>query len=600
MNSNRIRNDHIGWVRNSQRLLNSLNVGYLLTDSDNIILEVNDAIIRISGYSRENLVGHRLEKFYLESDLEKLQLLEKRVGEFDDIDEFYQYEFYTRDAKGEIIPFWASISANFDENGKPVTFNNLVADISELKKTQSALENEKKLLEAVLFGIGDCVTIFSVDGNILIENPNGQTIRGKRKSPLLALNHGNEKRLNLKSGKEARNYEAKIEAVHDDKGTVFAYIETLTDTTDKIKLEKQTRELDRMRRSLRRREIESKMIGNSQAIQNVFDLILKCAEVDSNVLILGETGVGKEMAARAIHNMSQRKDQPFIAVNCGALPDSLLESELFGHVKGAFTGATTDRPGLFREASGGTLFLDEIGDISPQMQVKLLRVLQEKEVRPLGDSRTYSVDIRVITATNKDLDQLMRQEGFRTDLYYRIAVIPVTVPPLRYRGDDILLLVRHFINKYGKKAKDRSKTVSHKGQELLMRYTWPGNIRELENSIEYALAMSKSETIRSTDFPFKMFSSKNASIPDEDTRRQPDMDVVAQEMEKTQAATELKPLMRLSGPPEEEEKEVILSALNRYFGNKDVAAEALGISRVTLWRKMKKHGLSGWKYQKQT
>jgi PAS domain S-box-containing protein len=496
-------NDHIGWIRNSQKLLNSLNVGYLLTDLDNVILEVNDAIIRISGYRREDLIGRRLLEFILESDLEKLPPLEKRIGEFENIDAFYQYEFYARNPAGAIVPFLASISANLDKNGNPLTFNNMVSDISELKNAQSALENEKKLLETVLFGIGDCVTVFSVNGDILIENPKGQAIRGILKKPLLALKHANQKSL-LTVGNEIRSYDARIEAVHDEKGEVFAYVETLTDTTDRLKLEKQTQELNRIRRSFYRREMESKMIGKSPAMQNVFDLIVRCAEVDSNVLILGETGVGKEVTAMSIHNMSQRKDKPFVAVNCGALPDSLLESEFFGHVKGAFTGAISDRPGLFREASGGTLFLDEIGDISSQMQVKLLRALQEKEIRPLGDSRKYKVDVRIITATNKDLAQLMHQERFRTDLYYRIAVIPIVIPPLRERPDDILILARHFIEKCSKKSNNPLKNLSHKSQELLMRYAWPGNIRELENSIEYALAMSKSETLRSTDFPFNI------------------------------------------------------------------------------------------------
>jgi two-component system, NtrC family, response regulator PilR len=597
MDSNRAGNDHIGWIRNSQRLLNSLNVGYILTDLDNVILEINDALIRLSGYKRENFIGRRLNDFFLESDLEKLRSFDKRAGEFEDINAFFQYEWFSRNPVGEVIPILCSISANFDKNGKPVTFNNLVSDISELKKAQSALENEKKLLEAVLFGIGDCVTVFSVSGEILIKNPEGETIRGTRNKPLLALAQGNQKSLDLKVGKEIRSYDARIEAVHDEKGEIFAYVETLTNTTDRKKLEKQTQELNRIRRSMSRREMESTMIGKSQAIQKVFDLVLKCAEVDSNILILGETGVGKEMAARFIHSLSRRKEQPFVAVNCGALPDSLLESELFGHVKGAFTGAISDRSGLFREASGGILFLDEIGDISSQMQVKLLRALQEKEVRPLGDSRKYAVDVRVITATNKDLDQLMRREQFRTDLYYRIAVIPLIIPPLRDRGDDILLLARHFIEKYCKRSDHPPKIISHKSQELLMRYPWPGNIRELENSIEYALAMSKSDTLRSTDFPFNLLSGNKPSEKAGKTGDPVAINPVQAEMAKP-PVIEKTALSRLSGPTPEEEKEAILSALNNYFGNRDLAARALGISRVSLWRKMKKHGLSGWKYQK--
>ena len=600
MDSKNRPDDPFGCIGNSQRLFNSLNVGYLLTNLDNVILDMNDAMERISGYTREEMIGRHVTDFLLESQIEELRRLDKRVDEIEDANDFFQYEFNSRKANGETYTSLLSFSANFDQDGNRVSFNNLFLDISEIKQAQSDLENEKKLLEAVLFGIGDCVTVFSVEGRMLIESPNSRAIRGNRQSPLLPLVHGNEKSINLKVGKETRSYSARIKAVHDDKAEVFAFVETLTDTTDRKKLEKQTRELNRIRKSLSRREIESKMVGKSRAMEKIVDLIIRWADVDSNVLILGETGVGKEVAAKAVHNMSQRKDQPFIGVNCGALPDALLESELFGHVKGAFTGATADRPGLFREASGGTLFLDEIGDISPQMQVKLLRALQEKEIRPLGGSRTYNVDVRVITATNKDLDQLMHQGRFRADLYYRIAVIPMILPPLRERGDDILLLARHFIEKYDKNKRQKSKTISHKGQALLMHYSWPGNIRELENAIEYALAMSRSETVRSTDFPFKLLSEKKASTPVDNLKNQPAPDRVSEKKESKPDSEHKTSILRLSGPTEEEEKEAILSALNVYIGKRELAAEALGISRASLWRKMKKHGLSEWKYQKET
>lgn len=600
MNASKIGNDHIAWIRNSQRLLDSLNIGYSLTDLDNVILEVNDTLLRNTGATREDLVGRRLNDLFPEHDLELLKTIDKRVGECADIDAFFQYDFFLRSPEGEIVPYLACISANFDENGKPVTYNNLVTDIRELKKAESALANEKKLLEAVLFGIGDCVTVFSVKGDILIENPKGQEIRGDRKKPSLALTHGNQKTMDLKVGKTVRSYDARIEAVHNDKGEVFAFVETLTDKTDRIQLEKQTHELNRMIRTIGRREIESVMIGKSLAMEKVFDLILKCAEVDSNVLILGETGVGKEMAAKSIHSLSKRKDRPFVAVNCGALPDALLESELFGHVKGAFTGAISDRPGLFREASGGTLFLDEIGDVSSQMQVKLLRVLQEKEVRPLGDSRKYAVDIRVITATNKDLDHLIRQERFRSDLYYRIVVIPITLPPLRHRADDILLLARHFIEKYDKNNHGPLKNISHAAQKLLSRYSWPGNIRELENSIEYAIAMSRSDTLRSTDFPFHLSSGNK---PEEQAEKNEKQDPGLPEVEKDngfkKAESGEQQNKSLSRLMQEQERQSLLSALHAYFGNRDLAAKSLGISRVSLWRKMKRCGLSGWKYAKE-
>ncbi|MBI4832335.1 MAG: sigma 54-interacting transcriptional regulator [Candidatus Lindowbacteria bacterium] len=391
----------------------------------------------------------------------------------------------------------------------------MITDIREQKRTQAELESanrallesretiekEKRKLEAILFGIGDCVTIFDLDGNLLLSNPHGRQIRGAGSKPLLPLASGREGEFTLRTDGDERTFAGVVEAIRDDEGTPFAFVEILKDITDRVRLGEREQELARVRREMRRGVLRSEIVGVSREMEKVFDLVIRCAEVDSTVLILGETGVGKELAARAIHAQSARRDKPFVALNCGALPEALLESELFGHVKGAFTGAISDRPGLFREAQGGTLFLDEVGDLSGPLQVKLLRALQEKEIRPVGGDRSHPVDVRVVAATNRDLKDLVEHGHFRHDLYYRIAVIPFVIPPLRERTEDILPLAEHFIKKHRRRIKRPLSGLDHAAQQALRDYSWPGNIRELENAIEHAIAMAREPLITPADLP---------------------------------------------------------------------------------------------------
>ena len=243
------------------------------------------------------------------------------------------------------------------------------------------------------------------------------------------------------------------------------------------------------------------IIGKSPAMQTIFDLISRIANSPAGVLITGESGTGKELVARAIHNSSDRKNKPFIAINCSAIPDTLLESELFGHVKGSFTGAIKDKKGLFEEANGGTLFLDEIGDMEILLQAKLLRVLQEQQIRAVGGNITKNINVRIIAASNKDLLSESENGRFREDLYYRLAVIPIQMPPLRARREDIPLLASHFIQKYSSLYKSKVKSCSPEAMEKLYRATWRGNIRELENTIERAIVLSRGDRIESEDIP---------------------------------------------------------------------------------------------------
>jgi DNA-binding NtrC family response regulator len=303
------------------------------------------------------------------------------------------------------------------------------------------------------------------------------------------------------------------------------------------------------------------LIGRSRSMQNVFSLVERVGHTDVNVLILGESGTGKELVARGLHNTSDRATQPFIAINCGAIPENLLESELFGHAKGSFTGAVADKEGLFRAAHGGTLFLDEIGDMSLLLQVKLLRVLQDKKVRPVGKNEDLSVDVRIVAATHRDLRKEIAAGHFREDLYYRLAVLPIHLPPLRERREDIPLLASHFLRKYSAAHNLNVRSMKPEVLKTLMDHSWPGNIRELENSIERALVLCDGTEVKeiSLGMPHTGSSASNLSFPENWT---------LQDLERA----------------------YIEHVLLRCSGVKEKAAKVLGINRKTLYRKEKEYG----------
>ena len=302
------------------------------------------------------------------------------------------------------------------------------------------------------------------------------------------------------------------------------------------------------------------LVAQSTAMRNVLDLARRVARVDSTIIITGESGVGKERIARLVHDESPRASGPFVAINCGAVPEGLLESELFGHAKGSFTGAAQDRPGLFEAASRGTLFLDEIGEVSPAMQVKLLRTLQEHEVRRVGENRSRAVDARVLAATNRDLAAEVRAGRFRQDLYYRLRVVEIRVAPLRDRRDDILPLARTFLQACTERMGRRVTGLTPRAADQLVRYAWPGNVRELENAIERAVVLAKGTRIDVEDLPEEFGLAPPVAFYSGDVR-----------------------------PLDEVERDYILSALRANNGNRAKAAEQLKIGTATLYRKIKEY-----------
>ena len=317
-----------------------------------------------------------------------------------------------------------------------------------------------------------------------------------------------------------------------------------------------------LRRELKRAYSFSEIVGNSDAMQRVFGLVNKVAASNANILILGETGTGKELIARSIHASSGRAERPFLAVNCGALPESLLESELFGHMKGSFTGAASDKKGLLRSVGGGTLFLDEIGDMPLPLQVKLLRALQEHEVTPVGAAIPQSFDARVITATHKDLETEVAAGRFREDLFYRLNVVEINVPPLRDRREDIPLLVKHFVGKSARAQNVADKPVSRDAITSFVNYDWPGNVRELENAVERAFILSDGEIDVDT-LPVKVRGSTDSEgVRDRETFR---------------------PTL------EEIERRYVMEILEAADGDKTRAANILGVDLSTLYRKLKRY-----------
>jgi PAS domain S-box-containing protein len=392
----------------------------------------------------------------------------------------------------------------------------------------------------------DCDTCYS-------QNPQGKK---ERQCPLLWNGSVVRHRCRIRRKDGSPLYVLKNGALlRDAEGDVVGGVETLTDITDLVAKEQTIKELKDL---LSPGDGFAGIVGRSLKMRDVFALIRNAAASDAPIIIYGESGTGKELVANAVHASGSRSGGPFIKVSCAALNQSLLESELFGHVKGAFTGADRDRKGRFESANKGDLFLDEIGDIPLSTQVKLLRVLQEKEIERVGDQKPIAIDTRIIAATHRNIEHMCREGTFRNDLYYRLSVIPIRVPPLRERRDDIPLLVDHFIKTIRLRSEKEVYGVTEEAMERLMAYGWPGNVRELINVLEYAFVVCQEPVISMQHLP---------ELTGKEVHRR-DRSVV-----------------------EDGQRERLVKAMEETGGNRQRAAELLGISRVTLWKLLKKHGI---------
>jgi formate hydrogenlyase transcriptional activator len=380
-----------------------------------------------------------------------------------------------------------------------------------------------------------------------------------------------EKRMRGKDGRY-RWFVFRYNPLLNEQGRVTRWFATATDIEDRKQTEQRVRNENlALREQIDRDSMFEDIVGSSEVLRTVLRQVAKVAHSDSTVLILGETGTGKELIARAIHKRSNRGERAFIGVNCAAIPASLIASELFGHEKGAFTGATQRRLGRFEMANGGTMFLDEVGDLPPEIQIALLRVLQEREIERVGSSRPIPVDVRVLAATHRDLNALVAEGKFRQDLLYRLNVVPIEMPSLRYRAPDIPLLVEYFIDRFGKKAGKKFRTIDRKTLKLFQEYGWPGNVRELQNVIERAVILSDGDTF---------------SVDETWLKREP-----------PQVAS---PRAAFSGALLSQEKEMIEAALSESHGRisgPTGAAANLGLPTRTLDSKIKRLGINKYRFK---
>ena len=476
---------------------------------------------------------------------------------------------------------------------------------SELGDKRRQLEISNQRLEAVLDSTGDAIAMFDITGHLQFANRGyeemfelttdilkkmspeslGEHIKGYFQEPgrfeetetlLLA-----QPEKVFEEVAEVRRPERKMlyrftAPVHDIEQNVIGRIIVFRDISKEIEISQMKVEVSRLRTELEMKYAFDKIIGKSEAMKAVYALMQQAIESNITVLIQGESGTGKELVARAIHFNSPRKAGPFIDVNCAAIPESLIESELFGHERGAFTGATARRIGKFESANGGTIFLDEIADMQPLVQAKLLRVLQEREIQRVGGTGNIPISVRVIAATNKDLDAAVKAGVFREDLFYRIAGFPIPIPPLKERREDIPMLGHHFLQEYAKAADKPISGFSTGALQLLMSYDWPGNVRELENTVERAVLLEISDVLQAGNPALSdLQPTGKGYTPDSDSDSMPSLSTASAE------------ILSL----EEIEKQALVHALEVTDNNITKAAEALGINRVTIHRKLRKYNM---------
>ncbi len=555
--------------------------GLVLLDSHGRVLYANDMFRAMIGRPDGDLRGLRWADLATADTCTHLDLL---LGPPADGDIHFNIDMTAPD--GQRKTYCLTTSQVRDPEGRVGVLQNfrsmdrLRDMILELKDVNDAIQREKDRAEDVMDSIGD--GIFTVDRDLVIrsfsakmERLTGLAAADAIGRPCADVLHGTKCEADCPLRWTAA-HGAIVERCHERFAAVPGHVVPVAVTTTLLQdargevtgltaIVRDETEVEQLRRELHDPYSRHKLIGRSAAMRELVVAIETLGATDATVLITGETGTGKELVAQAIHHGSQRRGRPFVSVNCAALNDNLLESELFGHVRGAFTGAVHDRPGRFEAASGGTIFLDEIGDTTPAFQAKLLRVLQEKTFERVGDTRTRHTDVRVIAATNRDLRRLAREGGFREDLYYRLAVVPVHVPALRDRREDIPLLAEHFMEHYRPRyfagREEKFEGITSRALALLLEYDWPGNVRELEHAIEYAMISTTANRIERAFLPGPI--------------------------------RELQPAPAPAPPPApDSEAERLRQALEAHRWNASRTAQALGVSRTTLWRRMRRLGLN--------
>jgi formate hydrogenlyase transcriptional activator len=580
------------------RLVDSKIIGIFLWNLDGRILEANEAFLNITGYTRNDLLSGRLRWNEL-TPANWRDADEQRIRELQASGTVHPYEkeFFKKD--GIRVPVLVG-AANFDAaKNECVAF---VLDLSERKRAEEKLRQNEWELRRIPDAISEAVGVLTPDGKVIHANKvvldyTGMTVKDLtnadefrarlfhpddfervREMRQKAFEHGAPFEIEIRARRKDGQYRwflFRYKPLRDDEGRIIRWYATGIDIDDRKQAEERIHnENMALREEIDRTSMFEEIVGSSNALRKVLQQVAKVAPMDSTVLILGKTGTGKELIARAIHKRSKRSSRAFIRVNCAAIPSSLIASELFGHEKGAFTGALQRRLGRFESANGGTIFLDEIGELPMDTQIALLRVLQEREIERVGSSQPISVDVRVLAATNRDLKAAVAAGSFRQDLFYRLNVFPIQIPSLRERLDDIPLLVEYLIERYAKKAGKKITTIRKQTLELFQAYDWPGNIRELQNVIERAVVLCDGETFSVDETWLK---------GDQDPRAGP--------------------AVALAASIAERETEMIEAALAQSRGQisgPTGAAAKLGMPRQTLESKIKSLGIDKHRFAKRS
>ena len=551
--------------------------GVVAIDKNLRIISFSKGAERITGYSAEEVNGLTCKEVFKSGICEEECAVKVVLKTGRPISNFRED---IKNSRNEIITISINASPLLNIHKEIIGVILSFRNVLEVYRLTSELFKESVRLRSILNSIADGV--LTVDNNLVITgfNPAAEKITGYTEKEVLGkychsilgsevCNRNCPLRKTIETGETITNFEMNFITAQerripvnvstapliDENGEVIGGVETFRDLSV----------LKQLRDELKGKYSFRNIIGKNPGMQKIYNLIEVVSNSNSTVLITGETGTGKDLVARAIHYNSLRRAKPFIKVSCAALPETLLESELFGHKKGAFTGAVRDKPGRFQLADGGTIFLDEVGEIPLSIQVKLLRVIEEQEFEALGDTKSTKVDVRIIAATNRDLKEEIHEGRFREDLFYRLNVIPIHLPPLRERKDDIPLLVEHIIKTLNTREGRSIRSVSRETMELLLDYDWIGNVRELENAIEYAFVHCDGNIILPQHLPGDIRKLKKEEV-------------------------------RIEGKTLEElEKEFIKKTLKANNFDKGKTAKALRISRTTLWRKMKKYGLKNIK-----
>ena len=534
----------------------------------------NTALRNILGYSKDELLGMNYRKYMDEGMAEKVYQKFNKAYRTGMPDKGFDYEIIRKDGTKRVIE--VSVSLKRDSEGRRIGFRSILRDVTDRRRIEHEREKYRSNLEAIFSSVKDAIITVDPDMRVIEANKATEDICGLSSQEIIGTILNDCKnccnnachevlRQTLKRKTIVRDYQSECRhknrpnqivvfdssPLRDQDGNIMGAVLVIRDITRLSDLEKELKEQHQFHN----------IIGKSSEMVKIFKLLEDLADVETTVLITGESGTGKGLVAEALHFSGARAFNPLVNVNCSALSENLLESELFGHVQGAFTGAISDKQGRFQAANGGTILLDEIGDISPRIQLKLLRVLEEKKFERVGESIPQKVDIRIITCTNRNLKEKVKLGHFREDLYYRLKVVEIALPPLRKRSHDIPLLIDHFCSVFNKTFKKNIKGVSKEVQRAFLNYHWPGNVRELEHSMERAFILCHGKVIMLDHIPSEIIEhSKSVSI-----------------------VTEIKTSVEHSD---------ILTALNKTDWNKAKAARLLGIHRSTLYRKIHQHMLT--------